>query len=168
VTPGEPFLEEDFRVLTPEAFDFVLNNELKRAVRSQNYLTLLLLEPMAPAAPAAKGAAPSQTATPPPETVRQVARLVSREVRETDLLAQTGSGRVSVVLLDADLQNSMRVVDRLMARFEHYEFPTPLEIEVGAACCPTHGVDVESLRQTAEQRAARPRRENRGNASNAQ
>ena len=45
MTPGEPFLEEDFRVLTPEAFDFVLNNELKRAVRSQNFLTLLLLEP---------------------------------------------------------------------------------------------------------------------------
>jgi hypothetical protein len=167
VTPGEPFLEEDFRVLTPEAFDFVLNNELKRAVRSQNFLTLLLLEPTA-ASPSAKGAAAPHTSTPPPEAVRQVARLVSREVRETDLLAQTGTGRVSVVLLDADLQNSMRVVDRLMARFEHYEFPTPLEIEVGAACCPTHGVDVESLRRAAEQRAARPRRENRGNASNAQ
>jgi diguanylate cyclase (GGDEF)-like protein len=166
VTPGEPFLEEDFRVLTPEAFDFVLNNELKRAVRSQNFLTLLLLEPTAAAASAAK-AGGAHAAT-PPEAVRQVARLVSREVRETDLLAQTGGGKVSVVLLDADLQNSMRVVDRLMARFEHYEFPTPLEIEVGAACCPTHGVDVESLRRAAEQRAARPRRENRGNASNAQ
>jgi GGDEF domain-containing protein len=160
---GEPFLEEEFRVLTPEAFDFVLNNELKRAVRSQNYLTLLLLEATPQAPPAATGAA-----TVPPEAVRQVARLVSREVRETDLLAQSETGRVSVVLLDADLQNSMRVVDRLMSRFEHYEFATPLAIEVGAACCPTHGVDVESLRRTAEQRAARPRRENRGNASNAQ
>ena len=42
---GDPFLREDFRVLTPEAFEFVLNNELKRAVRSQNFLTLLLVEP---------------------------------------------------------------------------------------------------------------------------
>ena len=42
---GDPFLLEDFRVLTPEAFDFVLNNELKRAVRSQNFLTLLVVEP---------------------------------------------------------------------------------------------------------------------------
>ena len=41
----DPFLEEDFRVLTPEAFEFVLTNELKRAVRSQNYVTLVLLEP---------------------------------------------------------------------------------------------------------------------------
>ena len=155
-------------MLTPEAFDFVLNNELKRAVRSQNFLTLLLLEPTPQPASAHKGPAAPQPPAQSADAVRQVARLVSREVRETDLLAQTESGRVSVVLLDADLQNSMRVVDRLMARFEHYEFPTPLDIEVGAACCPTHGVDVESLRRAAEQRAGRPRRETRGNASNAQ
>ena len=160
---GDPFLDEEIRLLTPEAFDFVLNNELKRAVRSQNYLTLVLLEPSLQTAknPGPAPAAPSH------ETVREVARLVSREIRETDLLAQNEAGRVSVVLLDADLQNSMRVIDRLMARFEHYEFQTPLAIDVGAACCPTHGVDVESLRRTAEQRAARPRRDNRGNASNA-
>jgi hypothetical protein len=157
VTRADRFLEEDFRVLTPEAFDFVLNNELKRAIRSQSFLTLLLLEPT----PRAAGAIE------PADTVRAIARLVSREVRETDLLAPT-EGRLSVVLLDADLQNSMRVVDRLMSRFEHYEFPTPLAIEVGAACCPTHGADAESLRRAAETRPVRPRRDARGNASNAQ
>ena len=41
---GDFFLREDLRVLTPEAFDFVLNNELKRAVRSQSFLTLLVVE----------------------------------------------------------------------------------------------------------------------------
>src|SRR5918994_5956217 len=99
---GDPFLDEDFRVLTPEAFDFVLNNELKRAVRSQNFLTLLVLDPTAQTAKASGG----QSSPPAPETVREVARLVSREVRETDLLAQSQNGRVSVVLLDADLPNS--------------------------------------------------------------
>lgn len=155
---GDPFLEEDFRVLTPEAFDFVLNNELKRAIRSQNFLTLLVVEPTPrPHAPPVDHG----------RAVRQVARIVSREVRETDLLSQTGDGRLSVVLLDADLANSMRVVDRLMSRFDHYEFPTPLTIEVGAACCPTHGVDAESLRRAAEARPVH-RRDDRGNASNAQ
>ncbi len=159
MTPGDSFLEEDFRVLTPEAFEFVFNNELKRAVRSQNFLTLLLVEPTT--------RAPTDSAG-PGDVVRDIARLVRREVRETDLIARTEEGRLSIVLLDADLQNTMRVVDRLLARLEHYEFPTPLAIEVGAACCPTHGADAESLRRAAEERPVHPRRDSRGNASNAQ
>ena len=155
---SDPFLREDFRVLTPEAFDFVLNNELKRAVRSQNFLTLLLVEPM----PTDPEQAPES------DVVREVARLVSREVRETDLLSQTTDGRLSVVLLDSDLNNSMQVVDRLVSRFQHYEFHTPVVVEVGAATCPTHGADAETLRRAAETRPVHPRREDRGNASTAQ
>lgn len=155
---SDPFLQEDLRVLTPEAFDFVLNNELKRAVRSQNFLTLLVLEPTSPA-----------TEPPPePDVFREVARLVSREVRETDLLSQNTSGQLSIVLLDADLHSSMQVVDRLVSRFEHYEFPTPVALEVGAACCPTHGADADTLRRAAGARPVHPRRDDRGNASTAQ
>jgi GGDEF domain-containing protein len=144
-------------VLTPEAFDFVLNNELKRAVRSQNFLTLLLVEPT-----------PSdQERVEQEEVVREVARLVSREVRETDLLSTT-NGQLAVVLLDADLNNSMQVVDRLVSRFQHYEFHTPVVLEVGAATCPTHGADAETLRRAAETRPVHPRRDDRGNASTAQ
>ena len=156
--PGDPFLQGDSRVLTPEAFDFVLNNELKRAVRSQNFLTLLLVEPTAR----------DPKRLPQAEVVREVARLVSREVRETDLLSQTTDGQLSVVLLDSDLNNSMQVVDRLLARFEHYEFETPVSVEVGAATCPTHGADAETLRRAAGTRPVHPRRDDRGNASNVQ
>ena len=100
--------------------------------------------------------------------LREVARLVSREVRETDLLSQTTEGQLSVVLLDSDLNNSLQVVDRLVARFQHYEFDTPVVVEVGAATCPTHGADAETLRRAAETRTVHPRRDDRGNASNAQ
>jgi hypothetical protein len=154
---GEPFLFEDFRVLTPEAFDFVLNNELKRAVRSQNFLTLLVVEPT-----------PRDPERRPAEVLREVARLVSREVRETDLLSQTTEGQLSVVLLDSDLNNSMQVVDRLIARFQHYEFDTPVVVEVGAATCPTHGADAQTLRRAAEIRPVHRRRDDRGNATSAQ
>jgi len=144
-------------VLTPEAFDFVLNNELKRAVRSQNYLTLLLVEPM----PRDPDRAPQA------HVVSEIAKLVSREVRETDLLSQTSEGQLSVVLLDSDLPNSMQVVDRLVARFENYEFDTPVVVEVGAATCPTHGADAATLRRAAGARPVHPRRDDRG-ASTAQ
>jgi hypothetical protein len=152
---ADPFLRDDFRVLTPEAFDFVLNNELKRAVRSQNYLTHVLAEPRA------EGREPQ-------DAVQELARLIMREIRETDLVSASPDGRLSMVLLDADLQNSMRVIDRLLARLEHYQFPSPLAIEFGAACCPTHGSDPETLRRAAAARPMTPRREPRSNSSNAQ
>ena len=88
-------------------------------------------------------------------------------MRETDLLSRTDHGHLSVVLLDADLENSIGVIDRLMARLDHYQFPKPLTFEVGAACCPTHGADAATLRRAAE---ARPviRTRTRGDRSNAQ
>ena len=154
---GERFLEEDFRVLTPEAFEFVLNNELKRAVRSQNFLTLVLVEP------AVRGVAVHANGE-RDRAISDVARLLSREVRETDLIARTDAGQLSVVLLDSDLQNSLRVIDRMLARLDHYVFSRPLVFEVGAACCPTHGADAESLKRAAEVRPVRQR----GHQSNAQ
>ncbi len=157
---ADSFLDEDFRVLTSEAFDFVLNNELKRAIRSQNFLTLVHVEPTIQGVPTSANGEREKA-------VREIARLISREVRETDLLALTGHGRLSIVLLDADMPNSIGVIERLMSRLDHYQFSQPLAIEVGAACCPTHGADVESLRRAAEARPVHPRRDTRGNASNA-
>ena len=152
---ADPFLDEDSRVLTPEAFDFVLNNELKRAMRSQNYLTLLQIE-ATESSPEGGG---------PVELARELARVVSREVRETDLISRNDRGRLSVVLLDADLPNSMRVLERLISRFEHYEFTSTRSVAVGAACCPTHGADAESLRRAAEVRPIPSRDDARGSAS---
>ena len=146
----DPFLEEDFRVLTPEAFEFVLTNELKRALRSQNFVTLVVVEP-AFRERAVDGDGERSRA------VREVARLISRDVRETDLISHTSQNQLSVVLLDADLENAVGVVNRLMARLDHYDFPRPLTFEIGAACCPTHGVDAESLRRAAHARPVRSR-----------
>jgi hypothetical protein len=140
---ADPFLDEDSRVLTPEAFDFILNNELKRAIRSQNYLTLLQIE--------------ATESSPEPDGLmrlaQELARVASRELRETDLISRDARGRLSVVLLDADLPHSMAVLQRLVARFEHYEFTSAGSIAVGAACCPTDGSDAGSLRRAAEVRS---------------
>jgi GGDEF domain-containing protein len=152
---ADPFVDDECRVLTSEAFDFVLSNELKRAMRSQTFLTLLVVE-----ATAEEGADTS------PHPGREIARLISREVRETDLMTTDRPGRLLLALLDADLQNSMRVVDRLVSRFEDHQFASPTSISVGAACCPTHGVDAATLQRTAESRRV-PRRTS-GPTSNAQ
>jgi hypothetical protein len=139
----DPFLDDTSRVVTLEAFDFIFRNELKRAVRAQNFLTLLQVE----STPVAKSERPN--------VIRQLARLIGGDVRETDLVAEGEAGRVWVLLLDTDLRNSMSVVDRLLSRFRHYEFSAPIGIEMGAACCPTHGTDVESLKRAADVRQGR-------------
>ena len=120
-------------VLNYETFDFALTNELKRAQRSQSFVTLVQMEPRA-----------GERA----DAVEEITRLVSRELRETDMLA-ADSTTVSLVLLDADIQNSNLVIERVMARLEHYQFTTPVEIGIGAACCPTHGADLATLKRVA-------------------
>jgi hypothetical protein len=152
MTP-DAFYDEDFRVLTPEAFEFVLGNELKRAMRSQNFVTLVLLDTSA------------EEHAEDDDPVRHIARIVGNEIRETDLLTRTRDG-VSLVLLDADIGSGMRVIDRLMSRFDHYEFPRPVSITVGAASCPTHGTDPTALRHAARSRPVVSRRARR-RASNA-
>jgi hypothetical protein len=133
---AEPFLEGNFRVLTPEIFDYVFHHELERAARSQNFLTFVLLQPRLRGHDSA-------------ESVRELAPVISRDIRETDLLAVTSDRHLSLVLLDADLPNALRVVDRLMDHLQHYQFRSPMTIEVGAACCPTHGTDADTLRSAA-------------------
>ena len=137
----ERFFEEGSRVLTPHAFEFVLDGELKRAVRSQNFLTLVVLE--------ARREWDGLTMTADEGTVEKVAHIVEHEVRDTDVLGLTDDGALSLVLLDADYENSAKVIDRLVQRIDSYDFPTPLQISMGAACYPTHAVDADALKHQA-------------------
>jgi GGDEF domain-containing protein len=141
---SDPFFEEGSRLLTPNAFEFVLDGELKRAVRSQNFLTLVVLE--------TKREWEGLMVTADDGTVEEVAQIVGREIRDTDLIGHTEKGTLSLVLLDADFDNSARVIDRLVQRIDNYDFPTPLRISVGAACYPTHAVDSPSLKRQAVSR----------------
>ena len=138
---SQPPFEQESRLLTPNAFEFVLDGELKRAVRSQNYLTLVTLE--------ASREWDGMTVAADQGTVEEMAQIVRNEVRDTDLLGCTGTGTLSLVLLDADLENSTRVIERLIQRMDHYDFPTLMRVSVGAACYPTDAVDAESLKRQA-------------------
>jgi len=138
------FYEEGSNLLTPGAFEFVLDSELKRAVRSQNFLTLVVVE--------ASREWDGMMVTADDGTVHEVAQLIGREVRDTDIIGHTGRGTLALVLLDADFDHSARVIERVISRIENYEFPTAMRIAVGAACYPTHAVDADSLKRQAMSR----------------
>ncbi len=135
------FYEDGSKLLTSGAFAFVLDSELKRAVRSQDYLTLLTVEATREWA--------GMAVTADNGTVQEVAQIIGSQLRDTDLIGHTDKGTLELVLIGADFEHSARVVDRLVSRIEHYEFPTPLRIAVGAACYPTHAADAASLKQQA-------------------
>jgi GGDEF domain-containing protein len=141
MAPDEFYEEEGSRLLTPHAFEFVLDSELKRAVRSQSFLTLVVLE--------TRREWDGITVTADHGTVEEMAEIVGHEVRDTDLLSYSGNGVLALVLLDADYENSTKVIDRLVQRIDSYDFPTPLRVSMGAACYPTHAVDGDSLKQQA-------------------
>ena len=138
------FYEEGSKLLTPGAFEFVLESELKRAVRSQNFLTLVTVE--------ASREWEGMMITADVGTLHQVGDIIGREVRDTDLLGHTENGTLAMVLLDADFEHSLRVIDRVVARIENFKFPAALRIAVGAACFPVHAVDAASLKQVAQSR----------------
>src|SRR5438874_11842266 len=101
--------EEANKVLTPNAFEFVLDSELKRAVRSQNFLTLVVVE--------ANREWEGTIVTADDGTLQEVAHLIEEEMRDTDLLGHTAKGTLSLVLLNADFDRSAHVIDRLVSRF---------------------------------------------------
>jgi hypothetical protein len=141
---GTSFYEEGSKVLTPGAFEFVLDSELKRAVRSQNFLTLVIVE--------ATREWDGVLVSADDGTLLEVAQVMLKDMRDTDLIGHIDRGTIAVVLLDADFDDSTRVIDRLVARIDDYEFTTTLRIAVGAACYPTHAVDAASLKRQAMSR----------------
>ena len=138
------FYEEGSKLLTPGAFDFVLEAELKHASRLQSFVTLVMVE----AAREWDGV----LVTADEGTVHEVAEIIGREVRETDLIGHTDQGAVALALLDADFEHSAGVIDRVVSHIEHYEFPTALRIAMGAACYPPHASDAGALRREASTR----------------
>lgn len=138
---NDSIFDDRARLLKPHAFEFVLDGELRRAVRAQNYLTLVTVE--------TSRELDGMTVAADQGTVGEVAQIIRNEVRDTDVLGVTTHGLLSLVLLDADYENSTRVIDRLVERMNHYDFPSPLRLSVGAACYPTDAVDAESLQKQA-------------------
>ena len=141
MTTSAFYEDDDSKVLTPGAFEFVLDSEIKRAARSQSFVTLVMVE----AAREWDGV----LVTADEGTVHEVAEIIGHEVRDTDPLGHTDKGALAIALIDADYEHSTRVIDRVVSHIEHYEFPTALRIAVGAASYPTHASDADALKREA-------------------
>jgi GGDEF domain-containing protein len=141
---GNAFYEGGSTLLMPEAFTFVVDTELKQAIRSQNYVTLILV--------AASRDRQGTSVAADQETLHEITHAFGKEIRDTDFLGHIEHGTLGVVLWDVDHDHSKKVINRLVSRIENYDFGTALAIAVGSATCPTHAVDLDSLKREARAR----------------
>ena len=120
----------------------MLDSELKRAVRSQNFLTLVIVE--------ASREWEGMTVTADDGTLQEVAQIIGqRSARHRSARPHRAAARSPSCCSTPTSSTPTRVIDRLVSRIENYEFPTALRIAVGAACYPTHAVDADSLKRQA-------------------
>ena len=140
MNPGTHY-PQNSKLLAPTAFRFVLNRELRHAMRANGCLSLVTIETTRDLGGA--------TVSADDETMHEIAQVLHNEMRDRDLLGYTDAGTLSLVLRSTDYQRSMRVVDRLMARLERHNFQSPVQIALGAACYPMHAMGAESLKRWA-------------------
>jgi PleD family two-component response regulator len=146
-----PFCAGGTRLLTRGEFELALDSELKRALRAQTFVTLLAVEP--------RRLWDGLSVTADDGAVSELAEAVGQEVRDTDLIGWEPRGTLWLMLPDTDAGGSRAVVERVVERIDSHGFSTPLSVAVGAASCPTHAVDAESLKREAVSRpmlSARP------------
>src|SRR5215470_822064 len=102
-------------LLAPTAFKFVLNRELRRAMRSSTRLTLVVIE--------TTRSLNGVTVTADERTILEVAQLINDEMRDHDLFGFADEGTLSLVLRGTDYSHSVRVIDRLLSRLRRISSP---------------------------------------------
>ncbi len=128
-------------VLQRQSFMFLLDLEIKKARRFQDYLSLLSLtfghlDP-----------APGQN---PSISLKTLANLIKSELRDTDIVGQDGGNRLLVMLPYADTEAAHKVSERLEKFLQDYGFGrNGFTIEIDGVCFPTHATNVDELLQKA-------------------
>jgi diguanylate cyclase (GGDEF)-like protein len=92
----------------------------------------------------------------------ECARLLSRQVREVDLVARIGDDAFGVLLAQANLSGGQRAGERIRNAFAGHRFlareglDLPLTVTVGVAGFPDDGDDAQALLEAARRGAALP------------
>ena len=135
-------------VFNRQSFLFLLELEIKRAHRYQNYLSLLSLT-FGHLNPSLEN---------PSISLKTLANLLKDELRETDAIGQGGTAnRLLVMLPHADMTGAHKVKERLGQIIQDYGFGAKgLTIEIGEVCFPTHATNTDDLLRMAGNNLSSP------------
>jgi len=116
-------------------FDRLADLELKRGLRYQSFVALLLIKPYA------DEGAPIQ------EIAIRLAELIQKQIRDTDLVGNYDANVLSILLLNSDntiAQNVARRLSALMSQYFGAVF-NQIQFNIGGACFPLNATDLRSL-----------------------
>jgi GGDEF domain-containing protein len=139
--PGGP--EEPFgRILNRDLFHFVLDIEVKRSRRYQNFLCLMLFKIKQFSEEGDRGGMQA--------CYRKLGDLLMEETRESDIIGSLELDRLVVLLPYADMKAGAHVKSRFEDALKYYDFKSKgVEIMIDQVCFPINGSDTVDLIQRA-------------------
>jgi diguanylate cyclase (GGDEF)-like protein len=124
-------------LLNRQFFLFLLDLEIKRARRYQNYLSLLSFT---------FGHLNPSLGKDPIISLKTVANLLKEELRDTDILGESGGNQLLVMLPHADTAGAQKVRERLEQMLQEYGFGKKgLAVEIEEVCFPTHATNIDDI-----------------------
>jgi GGDEF domain-containing protein len=128
-------------VLNRQSFLFLLDLEIKRAQRYQNFLSLLSLT---------FGHLDPSVGEDASISLKTLANLVKDELRETDIVGQAAGNRILVMLPYVDMAGAHTVRERLEKILYEYGFGREgFAVVINEVCFPTHATSFNDLLQMA-------------------
>jgi diguanylate cyclase (GGDEF)-like protein len=131
--------EETFgRILNRDLFLFLLNLEVKRARRYQNFLCLMLLKIKQFSQEGDGGGLQACN--------RTLSNLLAEEIRESDIVGSFELNKLVVLLPYADEKAGACAKSRFEDTLKYYDFKSKgYEIMIDQVCFPVHGTDTMDL-----------------------
>ena len=132
--PEEPF----GRILNRDLFHFVLDIEVKRSRRYQNFLCLMLFKIKQFSQESDRGGMQA--------CYRKLGDLLMEETRESDIIGSLELDRLVVLLPYADMKAGAHVKSRFEDALKYYDFKSKgIEIMIDQVCFPVNGSDTMDL-----------------------
>jgi hypothetical protein len=127
-----------FRILTEDLFLYLLDLEVKRARRYQNFISILLLK-LAPSSKKGNGTNF--------ETCHQtLTNVLKAEMRETDILGSLGTNGLVALLPYADVAAGRQAKTRFEKTLDCYDFKNKgYDVTVHQFCYPRNGTNTFDL-----------------------
>jgi len=132
------------RILNSDLFLFLLDLEVKRARRYQNFLSIILMKLVQD--PSSNNGGQLKIC------YKALTDLLAGEIRETDILASLGENRIVALLPYADASAGSHAKSRLESILKYYDFRGKgYGVVVHRFCFPSNGTDtIDLLRKALE------------------